>query len=433
MISANGGFIAFMSTATNLGAVSAPKNVFLRYLQGNSTTLMSRAAGAGASGSDSSSSPSISEDGLQVAFVSAADNLSDADNDAFTNVFVRHAYYGTTTLVSRAGGAGGAAATGSSGAPAISAAGDFVAFASDADNLGAVRPPTRRTTRGGTPPMPMNVFRRQLPFVPTPTDIPPDLGSNDHTAAGHGGAGHGDTGGHTDAGHADAGHAAGAAGHDAHSGAAHFSLVLGTLRPDKIFGTATHDKVCGEGGNDTISLGAGSDVGYGGACGGRARRERLGLLVAVHQWEVPAPRRRPAGHDRGGRRQRPHRGRQGRGRPVRRRRQRQRWLVGPAMTCCRAVPAVTCWSAGPGRNRLYGDLGNDSINSANGVRELVDCGFGRDFVKADPRDRLSGCEKVKRVRRKAKKDLPELLPECPGGGHDCHNGQTIVLSKVVRK
>ena len=85
---------------------------------------------------------------------------------------------------------------------------------------------------------------------------------------------------------------------------------------------------------------------------------------------------------------------------------------------------------GPGRNRYYGDLGNDSINSANGVRELVDCGFGRDFVKADPRDRLSGCEKVKRVRRKAKKDLPELLPECPGGGHDCHNGQTIVLSKV---
>ena len=87
---------------------------------------------------------------------------------------------------------------------------------------------------------------------------------------------------------------------------------------------------------------------------------------------------------------------------------------------------------GPGRNRYDGGMGSDSINSANGVRELVDCGFGRDFVKADPRDRLSGCEKVKRVRRKAKKDLPELLPECPGGGHECHNGQTIVLSKARR-
>ena len=89
-------------------------------------------------------------------------------------------------------------------------------------------------------------------------------------------------------------------------------------------------------------------------------------------------------------------------------------------------------TGGPGRNRYDGGMGSDSINSANGVRELVDCGFGRDFVKADPRDRLSGCEKVKRIRRKAKKDLPELLPECPGGGHGCHNGQTIVLSKARR-
>ena len=42
----------------------------------------------------------------------------------------------------------------------------------------------------------------------------------------------------------------------------------------------------------------------------------------------------------------------------------------------------------------------------------------------------SGCEVVTRVRKRAKQDLPELLPECPGGGHECHNGQTIVLSKV---
>ena len=88
---------------------------------------------------------------------------------------------------------------------------------------------------------------------------------------------------------------------------------------------------------------------------------------------------------------------------------------------------------GPGRNRYEGGMGSDSINSANGVRELVDCGFGRDFVKADPRDRLSGCEKVKRVRRKAKKDLPELLPECPGGGHECHQGGTVVLRAAGRR
>ncbi len=46
---------------------------------------------------------------------------------------------------------------------------------------------------------------------------------------------------------------------------------------------------------------------------------------------------------------------------------------------------------------------------------------------------LSGCERVRLVRRKSTKDLIELLPECPGGGHECHNGSdTVVLSKARR-
>ena len=88
---------------------------------------------------------------------------------------------------------------------------------------------------------------------------------------------------------------------------------------------------------------------------------------------------------------------------------------------------------GPGRNRYDAGAGRDSINAANGVRELVECGFGRDTVKADRRDILSGCERVKRVRRKRKKDKIELLPECPGGGHACHeDGGTVVLSGTRR-
>jgi Tol biopolymer transport system component len=430
VISANGGFVAFTSTAPNLGAVTAQKNVFLRYLQGNSTALISRAAGAGAPGSDSSSSPAISEDGLQVAFASAADNLSDADNDAVTNVFARHAYYGTTTLVSRAAGAGGAAATGASAAPAISAGGDFVSFASNAGNLGAVTPVLRRTTRGEPPPPLMNVFRRQLPLVPTPVDIPPDLGSNDHTGAGHGGAGHGDTG-HADAGHAGAGHA-GTAAHGGHSGAAHFSLVLGTLRPDRIFGTATHDKVCGGAGNDRISLGAGSDVGYGGICGGLSPPEKdsaswwrsVDQKSLRHEGDPPATSSGADGNDRivGGKGEDALFGGAG----------NDNLVGGSGNDLLSGGTGGDVISGGPGRNRYEGGMGRDSINSANGVRELVDCGFGRDFVKADPRDRLSGCERIKRIRKRAKKDLPELLPECPEGGHGCHNGQTIVLSKARR-
>jgi hypothetical protein len=54
-------------------------------------------------------------------------------------------------------------------------------------------------------------------------------------------------------------------------------------------------------------------------------------------------------------------------------------------------------------------------------------------VKADRRDVLSGCELVRRVSRKSKKDVIELLPECPGGGHECHeDGGTVVLSGARR-
>jgi RTX calcium-binding nonapeptide repeat (4 copies) len=52
-----------------------------------------------------------------------------------------------------------------------------------------------------------------------------------------------------------------------------------------------------------------------------------------------------------------------------------------------------------GRNRYFGGAGADLIGSANGRAEDVDCGGGRDRVRADRRDRLRGCERVERVRR----------------------------------
>jgi Tol biopolymer transport system component len=70
-----------------------------------------------------------------IAFVSEADGLSDADDDRFTNVFVRDRLNGVTILVSRADGAAGAGANGASRQPSISANGRFVAFQSEASNL----------------------------------------------------------------------------------------------------------------------------------------------------------------------------------------------------------------------------------------------------------------------------------------------------------
>jgi Ca2+-binding RTX toxin-like protein len=45
------------------------------------------------------------------------------------------------------------------------------------------------------------------------------------------------------------------------------------------------------------------------------------------------------------------------------------------------------------KDSLVGGPGNDTINARDGVSELVKCGSGKDTVKADKKDRLSGCEK----------------------------------------
>lgn len=49
-----------------------------------------------------------------------------------------------------------------------------------------------------------------------------------------------------------------------------------------------------------------------------------------------------------------------------------------------------------GRNRYNAGAGNDRVYARNGVAEIVECGPGRDTVKADSRDRLRRCERVTR-------------------------------------
>ena len=142
-ISADGRFVAFGSTATNLSDEDAPgdlQDLFVRDLQASTTTLVSRASatatGDGTVADVASGAGSISADGRFVAFVSRARNLSDDDRDATDDVFVRDLQTRTTTLVSRASNAvGAAAADQNSGSPSISGDGRFVAFTSDASNL----------------------------------------------------------------------------------------------------------------------------------------------------------------------------------------------------------------------------------------------------------------------------------------------------------
>ena len=139
-ISADGRYVAFASGAENLSPEDAAFNdVFVRDLVADTTTLVSRAAGAtGAAGDGESTDPSISADGRHVAFVSQATNLSAEDTDTLgqTDIFVRDLDTNATELVSRASGATGAAATDYSFGPSISGNGSRVAFSSRAPLVG---------------------------------------------------------------------------------------------------------------------------------------------------------------------------------------------------------------------------------------------------------------------------------------------------------
>ncbi len=52
---------------------------------------------------------------------------------------------------------------------------------------------------------------------------------------------------------------------------------------------------------------------------------------------------------------------------------------------------------GSGINRYDAGSGDDTVSAANGRRELVSCGAGRDRARVDRRDRVAGCEKLTRV------------------------------------
>lgn len=138
-ISADGRYVAFASGATNLSPddPSSDADVYVRDRQTNTTILVSRASGpAGAkANAHPSNFPSISADGRYVAFASNGNNLVPGDTNGVTDIFVRDLQTDTTTLVSRAGGPSGALPDGASAGPSISGDGGRVAFDSFGANL----------------------------------------------------------------------------------------------------------------------------------------------------------------------------------------------------------------------------------------------------------------------------------------------------------
>jgi Tol biopolymer transport system component len=101
-ISANGRYVAFDSMATNLvsGDINGMSDIIVRDRQTGTTTMVSKNS-TGVEGNGYSQYPSISANGRYVAFVSSATNLVSGDINGRNDIFVRDRLTETTTLISK--------------------------------------------------------------------------------------------------------------------------------------------------------------------------------------------------------------------------------------------------------------------------------------------------------------------------------------------
>ncbi len=131
----DGSFVAFQSVAKYLALpdTNDEYDIFVRDLGAGRTELVS-VSSDGEQGNAASQAPSLSADGRYVAFDSDATNLVTGDTNGVIDVFVHDRETGTTERVSRT--SAGEQLDRNATEPRISGDGRFVAFASDATNLG---------------------------------------------------------------------------------------------------------------------------------------------------------------------------------------------------------------------------------------------------------------------------------------------------------
>lgn len=142
-ISANGRWIVFSSQASNLvpqdsndcelsGQSISCADIFLYDRQTDTLTRISRASDGTPANGDSLS-PVVSNDGQWIVFASQADNLVAGDTNGVSDIFLHHITAGLTRRLSTA--QDGTPGNGRSFGPSMSVDGRFIAFASEADNL----------------------------------------------------------------------------------------------------------------------------------------------------------------------------------------------------------------------------------------------------------------------------------------------------------
>jgi Tol biopolymer transport system component len=135
-LSADGQFVAFTSDASNLvpDDTNGLYDVFVHDRSTGTTTRVS-VGPDGVQGDGNSYYPALSSDGRLVAFYSYASTLVAGDTNGWSDVFVHDRQTGATTRVSL--GPGGVQADGWSYNPTFSSDGRYVAFHSNGTTLGA--------------------------------------------------------------------------------------------------------------------------------------------------------------------------------------------------------------------------------------------------------------------------------------------------------
>jgi len=138
-VSADGRYVAFVSSSTNLIAgYAGGGGVFLFDRETETTTLVSHAFGLPTTAANgSSSSPIVSRDGRFIAFHSTGDNLlgGAADANFARDIFLHDRLTATNTLVSHTFSSADAVANHASTVHAISDEGRFVLFSSAASDV----------------------------------------------------------------------------------------------------------------------------------------------------------------------------------------------------------------------------------------------------------------------------------------------------------
>jgi Ca2+-binding RTX toxin-like protein len=173
----------------------------------------------------------------------------------------------------------------------------------------------------------------------------------------------------------------------ARNGGRCFNPFVGSARRDIIIGSPFGDRISGGRGRDTVRARAGADCVSGGSASDRLSGEggpdRLaGNRGADRLFGGPGRDRLigAQGND----------GLQGRG-------GNDRLSGGRGPDRVNGGGGNDRISVGGATNRASGGAGNDRISARNGKRDKINCGGGRDVVRADANDRVAGnCEDVRR-------------------------------------